>query len=200
MVLTDPLVLFLLVQQGWIRFAPTTPGTVLLTFAIMLVWVEISFYFGHRLEHHPRLFFIHRHHHQSLVTQPITSVSMSLLEKLLFYTIPWLGFMALASFFVPISLWGILLYYSLYFFMSPLTHSNVELTPEWVQRLPFGLGAYLGSSSGHAMHHARPMGNFGIGTNLLDRWFGTYWPDTDAALARATRGEGLTRLSERANA
>jgi len=193
LVLTDPAVLALLVWMGWIRFAEETWAHAAFTAAVFFLWAEVWFYGTHRLMHKSDwLWAFHEKHHLSEVPQPLTATSFSLVEKLFFYTCGWLGFLAVLSWWAPVSLYGIAAFYSYYFITSPLAHSNLELQPAWVHDLPGGLGKILGTATGHAVHHGRHDLNYGFITSVLDRVFGTYWAGTEDALRQVAEGRALS--------
>lgn len=196
--LTDAVVLGVLLTLGLLRPAADTLATAALTFTALFVWAELWMYWAHRLMHRFNLLWkIHEQHHRSVVPQPLTATSFSLAEKLVVYTLGWLGFAAALSWVAPVSLYGIVAYYSFYFITSPLAHANVETTDADSLNARWGLGRILGTSTGHAMHHARCHGNFGFLTSLTDRMFGTYLPDTPAIQRRAWAGRGLASTDEK---
>lgn len=174
LVLTDPIVLALLAWFGLIKFAPESPTNILLTVGVFFIWAEVWFYWTHRLMHSHWLWKIHQHHHLSEITQPLSAASFSFVEKFVFYTCGWLFFLAFLSWYLPISLYGIVAFYTYYFITSPIAHSNTELTPHWIHELPFGIGKFLGTATGHALHHDQYGVNYGFITSVLDRVFGTY--------------------------
>lgn len=175
LVLTDPIVLALLAWFRLIKFAPESPANILFTIAVFFVWAEVWFYWTHRLMHNqPLLWKIHRHHHLSKISQPLTAASFSFVEKFVFYTCGWLLFLSAVSWFVPISLYGIVAFYSYYFFTSPIAHSNTELSAHLLGKLPLSMGNIIGTATGHAIHHVQSNVNFGFITTVLDRVFGTY--------------------------
>lgn len=164
------------------------------TFLIVFVWTEIWHYFSHRAMHHKKLLFIHREHHKSKVTNVLSSVSFSFLEKLIFSVGIILPVAAL-SFYIPISFYGIVAYYIFYFITNALGHSNVEIrdpgyTRSWI-------GQVINTPTYHAMHHARYVKNYGLITSTLDRLFNTMWEDYDIVQSRAAGDQPLQKLSER---
>jgi sterol desaturase/sphingolipid hydroxylase (fatty acid hydroxylase superfamily) len=80
-------------------------------------------------------------------------------------------------------------FYSFYFFTSACAHSNFERS---ARGIPF-----FGTATGHAIHHARILGNYGFFTTIHDRLFGTLWRDTGAAHGRVVAGAPLRALNER---
>jgi Fatty acid hydroxylase superfamily len=182
LVILDPLFLTLLIWFGWLKLAPESLGTFLLTMhQSNLLWK------------------IHQRHHISKVTQPQTAFSFSFLEKFTLYTCGCFLFLALVSQFIPISLYGIVALYTYYDFISgPLGHANteIEIFPSWLPKLPFGLSKFLGTSSDHALHHQRYNVNLGFLTPIMDRIFGTYQPGSDALAEDLALDNGLANLSK----
>lgn len=192
---TDAIALAILMALGWIKIGPDRVANVLLTAAFLFVWIEIWFYFSHRAMHASNyLWRFHNHHHLSVVLRPMSAASFSIVEKAFFYTTAWVGSLLVLSWWMPISLLGVALYYTIYYISSSGAHSNTELLPAFMHKLPFGLGRILGSSTAHALHHVRYRGNYGFLTSVLDRIFGTYIPSTDELFQRAIAGDGPTVL------
>jgi sterol desaturase/sphingolipid hydroxylase (fatty acid hydroxylase superfamily) len=60
------------------------------------------------------------------------------------------------------------------------------------------LGKLLTSTTYHALHHSRYTGNYGLGTRVLDRFFGTEWEDYEPLYDRVARDrQPLKKLRER---
>jgi len=188
-VFSDALLLYALVGFGAIHFAADTFAAGALTFAVFYVWVEVWYYFTHRLMHQSNLLYSwHRSHHLTQVVTPLSSISMSWIEKCIFYTAAWLGFMAAVSWFMPVTLTGIAAYYTYHFLISLHGHSNVEAS---------ALGRFMsrtvhsGSATSHAVHHARFRVNYGFSNMLLDKLLGTYSDETDVLQERAIGKQGV---------
>ena len=83
-VLLDSIFTVTVIKLGLFHFQESaTPLQYLAVFALMFIWTEIYFYYSHVIFHHPKFFWIHRHHHQSALLNPWTSLSFSLLERLI---------------------------------------------------------------------------------------------------------------------
>ncbi len=190
-VISDGVALYLLVYFDLISFAESTLTTTITTFLIFYAWVETWYYFTHRLMHkYDWLYKYHRMHHLSLVVTPLSSISMSNVEKIGFYTGGWLGFMALISWWVPVSLYGIVAYYTYHFIVSLHGHSNTEASA--MNSLLAKAG--MGSATSHAIHHARFRKNYGFSNMFWDRVFGTYAEDTIDMQERAIKKDGTTSI------
>ena len=196
-VITDALILGLYTAMGWINLSVNSWPNIILTFGIFFVWVEIWFYTTHRLMHQSDwLWNAHKFHHLSEVNQPLTATSFSVAEKLVFYSLGWFALPMLLSWWVPISPYGIALYFTVYYVASCIAHSNTEFSYTMQRHLPWGLDRLPGSGTGHAIHHARYNVNFGLLTTVLDQLLGTYAADTMQVQASATNGNGLKQLKE----
>ena len=195
--LTSPLHAFLIwlaLYTGLLQDHANTALNFLYTFAIVFVWTEIWHYFSHRAMHTKALLFIHREHHKSKVTNPLSSVSFSFLEKLIF-SVGIIMPVAALSAVMPISFYGLYAYYIFYFITNVLGHSNMEIRdPQYAQTW---IGKILNTPTFHAMHHARYVKNYGLITSTLDRLFNTMWEDYDKVQTRAASDQPLTKLSER---
>ena len=195
--LTSPLhasLLWLALFSGLLVDHQTTWVNFLYTFAIVFVWTEIWHYFSHRAMHTKALLFIHREHHKSKVTNPLSSISFSFLEKLIF-SVGIIVPVSLLSAVIPVSFYGIYAYYIFYFITNVLGHSNMEIRdPQYANSW---MGKVLNTPTFHAMHHARYVKNYGLITSTLDRLFNTMWEDYDQVQSRAASEQPLTKLSER---
>ena len=195
--LTSPLhalLIWIALYMGFLVDHETTWINFSYTFLITFVWTEIWHYFSHRAMHHKALLFIHREHHQSRITNPMSSMSFSFLEKLIF-SAGIIGPMAALSQVMPVSFYGIVAYYLFYFVTNALGHSNVEIRdPGYAQTW---IGKIINTPTYHAMHHARYVKNYGLITSTLDRMFNTMWEDYDKVQSRAASEQPLNKLSER---
>ena len=195
--LTSPLhagLIAIALYSGFLQDYTTTLVNFIYTFLIVFVWTEIWHYFSHRAMHHKSLLWIHREHHKSKVTNPLTSISFSFLEKFIF-SFGIITPVAALSSIMPISFYGIIAYYLFYFITNTLGHSNMEIRdPEYAQTW---IGKIINTPTYHAMHHARYVKNYGLITSTLDRLFNTMWEDYDKVQTRAASNQPLQKLSER---
>jgi sterol desaturase/sphingolipid hydroxylase (fatty acid hydroxylase superfamily) len=176
------------------RMVPFSPGVALATYAWMFVGFEVWFYVTHRLLHTRALYRLHAQHHVAQVTDPLTSLSFSMAERLILMG-GGFGLVVLAMQFMPVTRPAILAYVITNYVLNVFGHGNTEWLPErfvssWAGRLFF-------TPTFHALHHARYQGHYGLFTPVLDRWLGTQFDDYAQVHARARAGTGLERIGER---
>lgn len=179
---------------GGLRPKSASLAVNLLSFALLFAWYELWFYALHRALHTRLLSRIHDQHHTAHVVQPVSAFSFSLAERALLQ-LGGLGFVALASRFVPLGSIGLGAYMLVNYALNVLGHGNVEVLP--ASFASSAAGTVLVSPTFHALHHARLSGHYGLFTRVLDRAFGTEWSDYEAIHRRAAAGLGLRRLGER---
>jgi sterol desaturase/sphingolipid hydroxylase (fatty acid hydroxylase superfamily) len=177
--------------SGLVRMGEPGLGNTLATFTVLFVFNEVWFYVSHRALHSPALYFLHAQHHTARVVSPFSSFSFSLAEQVL-NSVPATGVILLLSQVMPLSAPGLMAFSLLNLLGSLLAHLNVELFPAGFARS--ALGRVLFSSTFHALHHARYRGHYGLYTRVLDRLFGTEFPDYAEVQSAAARGQGLTDL------
>lgn len=176
------------------RMVPFSPGVALLTYAWMFVGFEVWFYVTHRLLHTRALYRLHAQHHVAQVTDPLTSLSFSMAERLILMG-GGFGLVILAMQFMPVTRSAVMAYVLTNYALNVFGHGNTEWLPErfvssWAGRLFF-------TPTFHALHHARYQGHYGLFTPVLDRWLGTAFDDYAQVHARARAGTGLERIGER---
>ena len=174
-------------QNGsWLSFVLSGIGTT--------IWAEIWHYASHRAFHIRALHWIHVEHHKSALNSPFTAVSFSFTEKLIFDLGLLLPLAALDRF-VSLNFYGIAAWYAGYLTINSFSHANYELKPQHFNR---SLGKMITSATYHSLHHSRYTGNYGLGTRVLDRLFGTEWDDYEPLYDRVTcERRPLTKLREK---
>jgi len=179
------------------RFAPFGVGAALATFVWMFVGFEVWFYVTHRPLHTRALYRFHAQHHVAQVTEPLTSLSFSLVERAVLLSGNF-ALVLLALGVMPVPMAGAMLYVLTDYALDVVGRANTEwLSTRFVAS---GLGRVLFTPTFHAMHHARHQGHYGLFTTVLDRWLGTAFEDYPRVHARARAGEGLERVGERVQA
>jgi len=160
------------------------------------VWAEIWHYFSHRAFHLRALHWIHVEHHKSHLNSPITAISFSFTEKLIFDMGMLLPLAAIDKF-VSLNAFGIMLWYFGYLIINSFSHANFEFQSANFNRW---LGKILTSTTYHSLHHSRYTGNYGLGTRMLDRLFNTEWGDYEALYDQISlERKPLKKLREKAH-
>ena len=137
------------------------------------IWAEVWHYFSHRAFHWKPLHWIHVEHHRSHLNTPLTALSFSLWEKLVFNAGMILPFMLVDQQY-SVNFYGVAAWYIGYLIINSFSHANFEIRSE---TFPKGMGRIITTTTYHSLHHARYTGNYGLATRVLDRVFGTEWAD-----------------------
>lgn len=171
----DAITVTLAIHFGFLKvFEHSTKLQIFSVVGLMFVWFEIYFYYSHRIIHLPKLFWIHRHHHVAKATNPWTSLSFSLAERLILL----FGAVAIPAAFshwIPFSLEGFYLYFLLNYALNVYGHLNVEIMPMAYLKSP--VGKVINTTTFHALHHLRFNGHFGLFTRVLDQVHNTEYED-----------------------
>ncbi|MGH6924833.1 MAG: sterol desaturase family protein [Propylenella sp.] len=163
------------------------------TAALATVWAEIWHYASHRAFHIRALHWIHAEHHRSHLNTPFTAISFSFSEKLIF-DLGYLGVLAVVDLVWPLNFFGIAAWYLGYLIINSFSHANFEIKSGRYNRW---LGKILTTTTYHSLHHSRYTGNYGLGTRVLDRLFGTEWEDYEPLFNRVTADQPLKGLREK---
>ncbi|KAL8495776.1 hypothetical protein ACS0TY_019764 [Phlomoides rotata] len=135
--------------------------------------VEYLYYWLHRALHHHYLYSrYHSHHHSSVVTEPITSVTHPFAEHIsyfLLFAIPTVGtvFTGTASL---VSLFGYITYVD---FMNNLGHCNFEIIPKSLFSTFPPLKYLMYTPSFHSLHHTQFRTNYSLFMPFYDYIHGT---------------------------
>jgi len=155
---------------------------------------EIWHYFSHRAFHTRPLIWIHREHHKSLLSSPLTAISFSFTEKMVFHS-GILGFLCALDGIVGLSFYGIAGWYLIYIVINSFGHANFEIRNRSFMNV---MGRFLTSTTYHSLHHSRYTRNYGLGTRVLDRIFGTEWEDFELVFDQVSgQNKPMTRLKEK---
>jgi len=159
---------------GAIRYPHSFSGAVMVFLAGIFVWLVIEYPF-HRWWLHVLFRKIHSDHHirpRKFVSgpwfaHPLTAIALCV--ALTTFLIPSAAALAAAGFYVG-------------YIHFRIIHRLVHYYPRLMMRAPF----WQRQLHIHALHHAHPGTNFGFGTMLWDRAFGTFMPPP-ASPARSCR-------------
>lgn len=178
---------------GWIRFSEGWIAELLGFFVPWYVF-QIGYYGLHRAMHSRALFWMHRWHHESLVTSPMTGLSMHPAEAL-----GWIVLMLGPP--IALTQLGLLGFGGFAFFLAMhwagniAGHANAEFLP--VPSTPATTILWSNPISYHSLHHARFDGHYGFVAATMDRLLGTEFPDWLAVHRRVFGGKPLTSLREK---
>ncbi len=153
----------------------------------------IFYYFLHRAMHHPRLFWMHRWHHVSMVTTPMTGFSMHPAEGL-GWVVGMLGPCLVLSHLGLLGFWGFFTWFAITWSGNVAGHANVEMFPLRATRLS---SLWQNPISYHSLHHARFTGHYGFVAAFMDRLFGTEFADWKDVHDHVFDGHPLTSLRHR---
>jgi len=175
-------------------FKNTTWLSLVLSLLVATVWAEIWHYASHRAFHLESLHWIHREHHKSHLNSWLTAISFSFWEKLIFDA-GFLAVLAALDVWVSLNFFGIAAWYIGYLVINSFSHANFELKSAGYARFA---GKVLTTTTYHALHHSRYIGNYGLGTRILDQVFKTEWDDYEPLYRQITKDKRpLRKLSER---
>jgi sterol desaturase/sphingolipid hydroxylase (fatty acid hydroxylase superfamily) len=154
----------------------------------------IFYYFMHRAMHHKRLFWMHKWHHVSLVTTPMTGFSMHPAEAI-GWTIGMLTPCILLAHFDLLGFWGWALWLWVTWAGNVAGHANAEIFP--VRATRFSTFFMSNPISYHSLHHARFEGHYGFVAAMMDRLFHTEFSDWKELHDRVFDGQAMKTLREK---
>ncbi|KAE8038500.1 hypothetical protein FH972_011004 [Carpinus fangiana] len=172
---------------------------IIMTILIHTSLVEFLYYWLHRALHHHFLYSrYHSHHHSSIVTEPISSVTHPFAEHVAYFmlfAIPMLT----TVFAGTASLASLLGYIAYIDFMNNLGHCNYELIPKWIFSVFPPLKYLIYTPSYHSLHHTQFRTNYSLFMPLYDYIYGTMDKSTDelheASLKRAAESVDVVHLT-----
>lgn len=173
-------------SEGWLAQA--------LGFGVAWYGFVGAYYFVHRALHTRALFWVHRWHHDSMVTTPMTGLSMHPLEALT-WVVMLLGPPIVLSRLGLLGLWGWGFFLAVHWIGNIAGHANAEMFPFPSTRLSTVL--FSNPISYHSLHHARFDGHYGFAVAIMDRLFGTELPDWLAVHRRVFGGTPMRSLREK---
>ncbi|GJI97276.1 hypothetical protein RugamoR57_39940 [Duganella caerulea] len=151
--------------RGW--------GFIALMVVLMMLIQDTWFYWTHRLMHHRRLFrWVHRTHHRSTNTGPLSTYSISPLEAVIDS-----GGSIVILLLLPVTFWSVLIFSWINTIYAVYTHLGYELFPRPMST--HWLGRWINTSTAHNTHHARGRYNYSWYFLFWDRMMGTLSPDYD---------------------
>lgn len=199
----------LFLAQGLIIYnpEPASIGVIAFEFALYFFLFDAWFYWGHRLMHvEPFYKWMHKTHHKSTSTNPLTSTSVTPLEAFLngsFVSFFLAGMTLLSqvfSFVSPIHTATLALILPTSILMGLYVHLGFEFLPRWWNRT--WLTKWFISATFHDQHHRYFIGNFGGYTTIWDRLCGTmrknFESDFEKITTRPLEGYAARRVNKEA--
>lgn len=182
---------------GAIRFTTGSWLAEVLGFFVPWYGFMIFYYFMHRAMHHKRLFWIHKWHHASLVTTPMTGFSMHPMEGV-GWTMGMLAPSIVLSHFDLLGFWGFAVWLWTLWAGNIAGHANAEIFPVRASR--WSTLMMSNPISYHSLHHARFDGHYGFVAAMMDRIFRTEFQDWKELHDRVFDGKPLQSLREKGTA
>jgi sterol desaturase/sphingolipid hydroxylase (fatty acid hydroxylase superfamily) len=168
----------------------------LLGFLVPITSFQVLYWGMHRAMHSRPLFWLHRWHHESLVTTPMTGLSMHPLEAV-GWTIAMLGPAIVLGRFGLLGLYGFATYLAFHWIGNIVGHANAELSP---LRSTRASSLSANPVIYHSLHHARFDGHYGFAAAWMDRLCRTEFPDWLELHERVMSGHPLPAISTRGEA
>lgn len=139
--------------------------------AIHCTVVEFVYYWLHRALHWKWIYQTwHQYHHQSVNTEPTTSLSFELGERLVYTAL--FAITPLGSYLLGYQSYASLAFHLVWFdVMNFIGHINFEFFPKWYMESPLALLWY--TPSYHSIHHTRFRKNYSLFMTWPDLVFGT---------------------------
>jgi Delta7-sterol 5-desaturase len=147
----------------------------ILVFVLLLLWHDTTFYWSHRLMHHPKIFkHIHKTHHLSRDTNVMTAVAFHPLEAIIESV--WIYPLLLLVPIHPIALLAFFIFEGVH---TVYGHSGYELFPSWWTKHWF-FKHKTAIATHHSMHHEKVNGNYGLYFTWWDKLNGTEFEDYES--------------------
>ena len=190
----DSLVFAALIHFALVSTAAESTGKMVLTVTAQFIFFEVYFYLTHRALHTKAFYWIHRAHHIAHVSQPITSASFSFLERVILFSGFIFPFVVITAIFGSTSLPTIAICLLINDVFNVFGHLNIEFYPK-ILGTSF-IRNILNSPTGHAMHHARFDGNYGLISPIVDVIFRTRFKDNEQVFVSTNTGTPMTSLHQ----
>lgn len=168
----DSLILVAFLKLGLFKVVHLGALADVISFLLLFIWVEITFYTYHRILHRKRFWNLHATHHKAKIPTPLSGFTFSFAERTILF-VNAMSLVAIANFVGhPLSMIGIQTYFGLNAFLTVMGHSDLRIYPVSWQKMP--LLKYISDPSDHSLHHSRISCNYGLFTNFLDKKLNTY--------------------------
>lgn len=139
--------------------------------ALVLFIQETYYYWLHRWMHRPGIYrWVHKTHHDSLITSPWTSFSFHPLESVL-----QAALLPILVFVLPLHATAIAFILIIMTISGAINHLNTEIYPHAFDQ--HWLGRWLIGATHHSLHHSQFRYNYGLYFTFWDKWMNTESPD-----------------------
>ena len=141
---------------------------------------ETYYYWLHRWMHRPKIYrWIHKIHHDSIVTSPWTSFSFHPLESILQAIV-----VPVVVLIIPIHIGAVLLLLTIMTVSATINHLDIEIYPKHFER--HWLGKWIIGATHHSLHHAKFIENYGLYFTFWDKWMDTESPEFEELFREKT--------------
>lgn len=141
--------------------APST-STIVWQFFFFLLAEEIIFYIAHRSLHHPKLYFLHKKHHEYKATIAAAFVYSSEVEHITNVLAAGLSYTLLSRVY-PVHIFTVIIWLTFRMIESEDGHCGYD----W----PWAISNWIPLSTGgnyHFFHHSKNAGNYGAILHIFD--------------------------------
>lgn len=155
--------LFTYSMEDW----PTIP-TMLGQFVVIILAEDAFFYWAHRTFHHPKLYWIHKRHHEYNIPIAISALYAHPLEFVFCDSLAFLVGAVFLSYVAKIHLITLLVWHCFRILETCEVHCGYEWSWSQLSFLPWKLNVEK-----HDFHHSHNVGNFGSEFGFWDSLMGT---------------------------
>lgn len=142
---------------------------------------ETYYYWLHRWMHRPKIYrWIHKIHHDSIVTSPWTSFSFHPLESILQAIVVPLIVLVL-----PMHVIAVMTLLLIMTISATINHLDIEIYPKHFER--HWLGKWIIGATHHSLHHAKFVENYGLYFTFWDKWMDTESPEFEELFREKTK-------------
>jgi len=171
-------------QEGYTHLYVDNSYSIIVSVGSLLLALlahETYYYWLHRWMHRPKIYrWIHKVHHDSIVTSPWTSFSFHPLESLLQAVVVPVIVVVL-----PMHIVAVLVMLSLMTISATINNLDIEIYPKHFEK--HWLGKWVIGATHHSLHHAKFRENFGLYFTFWDRWMETESPEFEELFREKTR-------------
>ena len=160
-------------------------GYAIISLFLALLIHETYYYWLHRWMHRPKIYrWIHKTHHDSIVTSPWTSFSFHPMESLLQAIV-----VPLIVLFLPIHYAMVIILLVIMTISATINHLDIELYPAHFEK--HWLGKWIIGATHHSLHHAKFRVNYGLYFTFWDKWMETESPEFEKLFQEKTKSKKI---------